>query len=202
MPIKPERQYRSIVMPFAAKAENKRFDSEYYVEGYAATWDRYPFYENKNGMIYEQFLPEAFQDTDFSDVIFQYNHNGRVFARTSNQTLLVEPDSRGLFQAADLRLTDASRSMYQDIETGLITKMSWCFLPDEKTLEFDRQTRTLIHHKVSKVFDVSAVSYPANSGTEINARSFCDGVIAGCLKEFQERERKIQKLRLLMEVMK
>ncbi|MBS7174699.1 MAG: HK97 family phage prohead protease [Clostridiales bacterium] len=187
-------------MPMMIQQDNKRFDSDFYVEGYAATWERYPLYEDEEGIVYEQFLPEAFKDTDFSDVIFQYNHDGRVFARTSNQTLLVEPDSRGLFQAADLRLTEASRSMYQDIETGLITKMSWAFLPDREMMEYDRNTRTIIHHRIPKVFDVSAVSYPANSGTEINARSFCDGVIAGRLKEFQEREERIKKIKLMIEV--
>lgn len=200
MPIKMERQYRAVAMTMTVQQKDKRFDSDFYVEGYAATWDRYPLYEDEDGIVYEQFLPEAFRDTDFSDVIFQYNHDGRVFARTSNQTLLVEPDSRGLFQAADLRLTEASRSMYQDIETGLITKMSWAFLPDRETMEYDRVTRTIVHHKIPKVFDVSAVSYPANSGTEINARSFCDGVIAGRLEEFQKRERQIKKIKLMIEV--
>ena len=90
--------------------------------------------------------------------------------------------------------------MYQDIETGLITKMSWAFLPDREMMEYDRNTRTIIHHRIPKVFDVSAVSYPANSGTEINARSFCDGVIAGRLKEFQEREERIKKIKLMIEV--
>ena len=200
MPIKMERQYRAMAMPLTIQQENKRFDSDFYVEGYAATWDRYPLFENEEGIIYEQFLPEAFGETDFSDVIFQYNHEGRVFARTSNKTLLVEPDNHGLFQAADLKLTDASRSIYQDIETKLITKMSWAFLPDEKTLEYDRENRTIIHHKIPKVFDVSAVNYPANSGTEINARSFCDGVIAKRLEEFQKRSQQIQKIKLLIEV--
>jgi HK97 family phage prohead protease len=200
MPIKMERQYRTMATPLTIQQENKRFDSDFYVEGYAATWNRYPLFEDEDGIIYEQFLPEAFRGTDFSDVIFQYNHDGRVFARTSNKTLLVEPDNKGLFQAADLRLTESSRSMYEDIATRLITKMSWAFLPDKKTLEYDKASRTIIHHNIPKVFDVSAVSYPANSGTEIDARSFCNGVIAERLGEFQKRSQQIQKIKLLIEV--
>ena len=200
MPMKAERQYRSAVLPFSVAEQSKRFETDFYVEGFAARYEPYKLYEDEGGAIYEAFERSAFAETDFSDVIFQYNHEGRVFARTSNKTLLVEPDNHGLFQAADLKLTDASRSIYQDIETKLITKMSWAFLPDEKTLEYDRENRTIIHHKIPKVFDVSAVSYPANSGTEINARSFCDGVIAKRLEEFQKRSQQIQKIKLLIEV--
>lgn len=41
-----------------------------------------------------------------SDVILQYDHNGRVFARTTNNTLVVEADDTGLFMAADLSKTE------------------------------------------------------------------------------------------------
>jgi HK97 family phage prohead protease len=197
-----DRQYRTILTPMTIQTDKKRLDTDYYVEGYAATWDKYLLYEDEDGPVYEQFLPVAFNGCDMSDIIFQYNHAGRVFARTKNRTLIVEPDTYGLFTAADLGSTDGSREMFQDIKAELVTKMSWAFMPDNRTMEYDEKTRTIIHHRINKVFDVSAVSYPANSGTEINARSFCDGVIAERLKESRERKFKIRRIKLLMEVSK
>lgn len=200
LPIKSERQYRAIALPFEINKKKNRIESDCYVEGYATTWERYLLYEDDDGIVYEQFLPEAFKECDMSDVIFQYNHMGRVFARTSNQTLIVELDNKGLFTAADLSKTQLSRGMYEDIKTKLITKMSWAFLPDYNSLEYDKNTRTIIHHKVLKMFDVSAVSFPANDGTEINARSFCNGVIDKKLEEFQLREKQKLKIKIMTEV--
>jgi phage head maturation protease len=60
-----------------------------------------------------------------SDVIMQYDHAGRVFARQSNKTLILVPDHKGLLVAADLGKTDLARGLYQDIDAGMITKMSW-----------------------------------------------------------------------------
>ena len=53
-----------------------------------------------------------------SDVIMQYDHTGRVFARQSNKTLILEPDAKGLFVAADLSKTDLARGLYQDIDAA------------------------------------------------------------------------------------
>ena len=172
MPMKAERQYRSAVLPFSVAEQSKRFETDFYVEGFAARYEPYKLYEDEGGAIYEAFERSAFAETDFSDVIFQYNHTGRVFARGSNKTLIVEPQDSGLFLAADLGLTEASRQMFEEIRTGLVTKMSWAFLPDVKSLVFDKSTRTFVHRKILKVFDVSAVSFPANADTEINARGF------------------------------
>lgn len=105
-----------------------------------------------------------------SDVIMQYDHEGRVFARESNNTLILIPDHKGLLIAADLSKTDLARGLYQDIEAGMITKMSWAFTVSEES--YDRATRTRTILKIKKVYDVSAVSIPANGDTEIAARNF------------------------------
>ena len=78
-------QYRNLKM-FEACSRQKRIDSDYYVEGYAATFERYLLFEDENGPLYEQFLPEAFDGCDLSDVIFQYDHEGKIVARTYNKT--------------------------------------------------------------------------------------------------------------------
>ena len=188
--LKNERQIRALQV--FTPAETKRIDSNYYVEGYAARYEPYVLYEDVDGPIYERFEPGCFAGCDMSDVIMQLNHQGTVMARQSNGSLIVEPDSTGLFTAADLGRTEAARRLYEEISTGMITKMSWGFILGD--YHFDRDTRTIVHKTVKKIFDVSAVSIPANQNTEINARSWADGVIdlaARSEAALEERRRKL-----------
>lgn len=185
MPAKPhERQYRSLLTPLApvSVGAEKRFDTDYYVEGYASTFnDPYLLYTFDGIEYWEIIDPDAFRDCDMSDVIMQFDHRDRVFARMSNNTLVVEPQLHGLFMAADLGSTSLSRQMYEDIDTGLVTKMSWGFMPDWDSIEdvYDEEAKrfTSTIHKVLRVYDVSAVSLPADPNTEISARSYLDGAI-------------------------
>lgn len=184
-------------------ASSRRFDSDYYVEGYATTFDDpYVLYEC-DGVQYKEVIDRhALDGADLSDVIMQFDHAGRVFARTGkSNTLIVEPQERGLFMAADLSRTEQARSMHEDIAAGLITKMSWAFTVQEDS--YDRETHTRRILKIKKVYDVSAVSFPANPSTELSARSWLDGVIEA---EQQERlaaqaaaRRKQQIIRILLE---
>lgn len=204
-----ERQYRSM-MPLAIVGEgvSKRFDTDYYVEGYASTFnDPYTLYKYGDWEYVEIIDPDAFRDADMSDVIFQLNHEGKVYARMSNHTLIVEPDQHGLFVAADLGKTTNSRMMWEDIDAGLITKMSWGFTiaPDGLSYVDDesehRTTATIT--KVEKVFDVSVVSLPADPNTEISARSLYDGAIERVqeerlLRETAQREREMARSRLAL----
>lgn len=142
-------------------------------------------------------MPDALDGADLSDVIFQYDHEGKVLARQSNGTLEIRPDDEGLFVAADLSNTAASRELHEEIDKGLVTKMSWAFtIADE---EYDRESRTRIIKRIKKVYDVSAVSIPANNDTLINARSFFDGVIEEEQQELLKRKR--QALRLKYKIM-
>ena len=134
MPAKPsERQYRSLAVPLNVRAADgatkKRFDTEYYVEGYASTFnDPYVLFEDFDGTKYiEVISPDAFREADMSDVILQFDHAGRVYARMSNGTLIVEPDEHGLFIAADLSRSQGARDLFEEIKAGLITRMSWAF---------------------------------------------------------------------------
>lgn len=144
-------------------------------------------------------MPNCFDKCDMSDVIMQYDHNGRVFARNSNNTLKLVVDSKGLRIGADLSKTAEARSLYEDISAGMITKMSWTFAPLEGRYRYDHNSRTIIHYGVKKIYDVSAVSIPANDGTEIYTRSFCDGEIAKFKQEIAKRERMKLDLKLKLE---
>jgi phage head maturation protease len=72
--------------------------------------------------------------------------------------------------------------------------MSWGFHLGD--YEYDRDSRTIIHKSIKKIFDVSAVSIPANQNTEINARSWADGVIDLAARSEAALEERRRKLRL------
>ena len=192
MPVVKEREYRSLAAPLAAGTPpTKLLDSECYVEGYATTFDTpYVMWECEDGTkYYERIDRHALDEADVSDVIMQYDHEGRVFARQSNDTLKLIADQTGLRIAADLSKTDLARGLYQDIDAGMITKMSWAFVVAEDS--YDRETRTRNILKIKKVYDVSAVSIPANSDTTIAARDYVNGRREIEQRETLERRRKI-----------
>ena len=148
---------------------------------------------------YEMIDRNALNDADLSDVIMQYDHSGRVLARNSNGTLQLEPNDDGLFIYADLGKSKASKEMFEEIDSGLVTRMSWAFTVAEDSYNKDTRTRTI--HKVKKVYDVSAVSIPANNDTLISARSYFNGVIEMEKQELLERKKQSLRIKLkLMEV--
>lgn len=169
----------------APAADNKRIESDYYVEGYACTFDApYLMFEDGQRKYYEVIDKRALDAADLNDIIMQYDHEGRVYARNkmgggNPPTLIAEPQERGLFIAAALHLTESSRRLYEEISSGLITRMSIGMRVDYDKDEYERGPLvvTRIIKSIKKIFDVSAVSIPANPGTEISARSWIDGVI-------------------------
>lgn len=184
--------------------ENKRFDTDFYVEGFATTFDKpYVMYEYGGIKYCEVIDRKALVGADLSDVIMQFDHSGMVFARNKMAknkppSLLLEPQDGGLFIAANLSLTEEAKRLYASIDAGLICKMSWAFTVSEDAYNKDTHTRTIL--KIKKVYDVSAVSYPANVDTDISARSYFDGVIEREQQERLERRKQILKIKLMMEV--
>lgn len=183
------RQYRNIKEIRVAE-RNENEEKNYKVRGYATTYNEpYTLYSDEYIEIREQVAPGAFDEADISDVIMQYNHEGRVFARTRNNTLSLESDDHGLLIEADLGGTEIGRQLYEEIDGGYTDRMSFGFTVDADEVGEQREKgektiylRTIT--KIGKLYDVSAVSIPANDGTEISARSFVDGLIA---KEKAER---------------
>lgn len=181
MPIKNDREYRSLKLE--AEKEN-----EFHVTGYATTFDSpYELFRDKDFIMLEQVDHDAFKDTDMRDVIMQYDHTGRVYARTSNGSLDLKTDEHGLKINADLSLTTGSRQLHEDIAAGLINKMSFAFtVAEDEYLEENKDDITIVTRtikRIGKLFDVSAVSLPANDQTVISARNLSDGVISGIRAE-------------------
>lgn len=174
--------------------------AELHVEGYAAVfqqrtllWES-PFSGTK---YYEVIAPEAVDSqTDMSDVILRYNHSDAalILARSSNGTLTVTPDGKGLKISARIAPTTAGKDIYQLIKRGDISKMSFAFTVDKDEWENDQtnktQTRTIRH--ISRVCDVSPVDFPAYDGTSISARS--GQSVVDELREREAQEELRQKL--------
>jgi len=193
----------------AAENTTKRLNSNYYVEGYATTFTRYLLWEYKEEGIgrshkfYEEIAPGALQGTDMSDVIMQYDHTGKVLARQRNNTLGIEADEKGLFVYADLSKSTAAKDLYEEITAGLIDRMSWAFTIAQQSHERIEEHGQVVHirkiEKIEKVYDVSAVSIPANDGTEISARSFVERSIQQEQQEQLGLKVRILKLKLKTE---
>lgn len=194
MAIKSEREYRMIQMPEMQFRALEDEDQKYIVEGYATTFDDpYVLFEYDGNKYMEQIDRNALTGSDMADVIFLYNHEGMVYARQSNGTLQLSLNERGLYVRADLSSTEASRQMYESIKAGLVTQMSWAFTVDEESYNEKTRTRSIL--KVRKVYDVSAVSIPANPNTDISARSYWDGVIEEERRRERERAEKVERIR-------
>lgn len=206
MPKNDNREYRNMTLEVVPeeRAEGETNERKI-VAGYASTFNEpYILYQDDDLIYAEQVDSFAFDDTDMNDVIMQYDHQGRVFARISNNTLSVQPDEKGLFIEADLGGTELGRQLYDEIAGGYTDKMSFGFIVDK-----DEELRTesedgRVHilrtiTGISKLFDVSAVSIPANNGTSISVstRSRIDGAIEDIRAERLEAEKlELEKRRL------
>ena len=194
------REYRQFTPVFPA--------GEKIVEGYASIFDE-PFllWEEDGIKFFEKVDRHAFDSTDLRDVIMQYDHEGRVYARGGNGTLQVEPDERGLHIRAELGGTALGAEIYNEIAGRYTTKMSIGFRvrKDKREIEENTETgevrvlRTILD--ISRLYDVSAVSLPANEATSITARKYVDGVIDEVRQEIdaRRRARRVQMIRIMAE---
>ncbi len=192
--MKSDREYRAFIV---------QADDEKRVTGYATTFDQpYTLYDSGDYELREVIDASAFDDTDMSDVIMQYDHSGRVFARMSNGTLEVTPDKpNGLYITADLSGTTLGNQVYEEIKGGYTNKMSMGFKVDRSA---DVWTREQLENKtietrrinsISKLYDVSAVSIPANGNTSIEARSI-DELVNGAIDKIRAERLEAEKLEL------
>ncbi len=174
-PLKEGLEMRSFSMPdLQAEPEGN------VIQGHAAV-----FGETANiyGMWNETIERGAFDKTDFTDVLFSINHDltkiplARSRNNNANSTLRLQVDDQGLNTRATLDLennTDA-QALYSAISRGDINGMSFIFSVRKGTgdvwtgLDTDMPSRTITD--IAKVIEVSAVSFPAYAGTNIDARS-------------------------------
>lgn len=155
---------------------NQDEEDKRYIEGHAAV------YEQKTdigGWFYEIIERGAFDETDFDDVLFSVNHDlqkiplARSRRNNANSTMQLKLDDKGLYVNATLDTENNSeaKSLYSAVDRGDMSGMSFIFYVRDawwEDLDSDMPTRHIT--KIRKVREVSAVTYPAYSNTDINAR--------------------------------
>ena len=193
------QEYRSIALSnIELRTEG---ENDLIVEGYATTFEQpYELYNLGDYIVQEQVARNAFDGCDMSDVIFQYDHNGRVMARTRNKTLELATDNHGLKIRAHLGGTELGRQLYEEIKGGYTDRMSFRFKVGKNRREVieedhEKNVTTVLRtiESITKLYDVSAVSIPANEATDISARSAADGAIEGLREQERLQAEKRQK---------
>lgn len=203
MPTKDNREYRNMkleVRDIEGAEEGRKV-----VSGYASTFEEpYMLFSGEGWEYWEVVDRSAFDNTDMSDVIMQYDHQGRVFARTRNNTLEVRPDDEGLFIEADLGGTEIGRELYEEIRGGYTDKMSFGFTVNGESEDREKDANGIMKFtrritSIGKLYDVSAVSIPANDGTSIGADAVqrsLDAARDGVISRIEAERLQEEKLKL------
>lgn len=169
----------------ARAAEGGEEAKKLVVEGYAVRFNSQTVLFEYDGVEYkEQIDSRAFEEAKMDDVIFNYNHSGKVMARTRNGTLTLEVKDDGLFIRAELGGTAEGRQLYEEIKGGYIDRMSFRFSVREES--FDKENHLWTVRKVKRLYDVSAVDIPAYDDTSIEARK--NFILEAEAQEKRERE--------------
>ena len=185
--------------------------------GHFLTGQPIVYNERTNLNWYDEIIDnDALAGTDLRDVRFLINHNtdmiplARSRNNNANSTMQMEViPSVGMTIRVDLDTENNAdaRSLYSAVSRGDISGMSFMFTVDSDTwedLDSDHPTRHI--RSISKVFEVSAVTFPAYEATSIQARGLADALesakasLESAKAEQREIERRKQKLRILMEV--
>lgn len=185
MAVKSNREYRSMELRLLPQEGEEK---SYMVEGYASTFEPYVLMTIDGTDYSERIEPTAFEGADLTDVVFRVDHEGPVYARSSAGTVNVWSDEHGLAQKTDLGRTQRARELFADIEAGNYPQMSFAFTVADE--HYDKATHTRVIERIAKVYDVSAVSFPANPTTELSiaTRDYFNGVIEAEKAERLERE--------------
>ena len=157
----------------------------------------------------------ALAETDLRDVRFLVNHNtdmiplARSRNNNANSTMQMEViEGKGMTIRVDLVTENNAdaKALYSAVERGDISGMSFMFSIDGykwDDKESDHPTRTVT--KIGKVYEVSAVTFPAYEATSIQARGLADALdsakasLESARAEKREIERKKQKIKLMLE---
>lgn len=140
------------------------------VSGYAAVFDTET---DIGGMFREKIERGAFKDAiGRDDVVFLVNHDGLPLARTRSGTLTLKEDKHGLFMETELDPDDPDvRAIIPKMKRGDLDKMSFAFMPEVEEWDDSGEmpVRTI---KQASLHDVSIVTHPAYSDTDIGLRSY------------------------------
>lgn len=148
-------------------------------KGHAALFDSRTWIGPKKWGFFEQVSRGAFtRSIGDHDVRFLINHDPNlVLARNTSGTLRMTEDAQGLAVDADLARTSYGNDLAISLERGDISQMSFAFEVLSETwdtLENGDEVRTIDE---AKLYDVSAVTYPAYDSTDASLRSVAFDVL-------------------------
>ena len=146
--------------------------SEATITGYAVVFEQRTvlFKDPDTGIEYGEIIDRhALDGADMTDVVLKYNHQGRVLARTRNNSLQLSVDNHGLMIRADMSKSEEAMGYYKDVKSGMLDKMSFAFQVEKES--YDRATNTRRILAISCLRDVSLVDFPAYDQTQVSARS-------------------------------
>ena len=158
----------------------------------------------------------ALDETDLKDVRLLVNHNvdmiplARSRNNTANSTMQLTPDDAGMGIRADLDTdnNNDARSLYSAVSRGDIDGMSFMFTVAKDSWDdpdSEHPTRHIL--SIRRVFEVSAVTFPAYSRTSIQARGLSDALdsakesLESERARLREIERRKKKIKILTEVL-
>lgn len=186
-----ERQLRSF--PFVLREDEEK---GFYAEGYAIVFDRPTVLFEDGGIEYREVIDRhALDETDMEDVIFNYDHTGKIMARTRNDTLWLTVDEKGLFTRMRLDGTQAGREMWEEIKKGYVDRMSFQFSIDPAYDDYDPEAHLWTIRKIKRLYDVSAVSFPAYEQTSLDARKRAVQELEDQRRAQAEKQKRMQELR-------
>ena len=187
---KTDREFRAFHSFELKELRSEEGERQDYVHGVPVVFNTPTcLFEYEGVKFYEQIDRHAFDNCDMSDVIFNYNHGGRVAARIRNNTLKLAINDVGMEMDAFLGGTQFGRDLLEDIRGGYIDKMSFAFVVAEDGEEYDQATHTRTITRIKKLYDVSAVDIPAYDTTSISARDFFS-------EEYEKEKRALEQAKL------
>ena len=203
------KEIRAFNCEMRAKADEDRGQ---YIEGRAIVYDEY----TDMGWYREIIDNGALDNADLKDVRLLVNHNTDMIplARSRNNndrsTMQLTVDENGMGMRANLDTENNSdaRSLYSGIDRGDIDKMSFMFMVDEdrwEDVDTDYPTRHILG--ISKVFEVSAVTWPAYESTSLESRGLAEALdsakasLENVKAEKREIERQKHRIKILTEVL-
>ena len=172
--VKVEKECRSYDFEVRAKKDEKHGA---YIEGHPIVYGgKY----DCCGMFEETIDEGALDNTDLKDVRLLVNHNTDMIplarSRNNNENssmqLKVEKDGMHIRANLDVEKNNDAKALYSAIERGDITGMSFMFqVNGEKWDDIDSDYPKRHITSISKVYEVSAVTFPAYENTDIKTRS-------------------------------
>lgn len=167
--ITKDRMYRS----FNFETREKTEDGKLIVQGQPVVFNKETVIWEYEGVKYKEIIDaRAFDNAKMNDVVLNIDHEGKPAAKTRNKTMQLEIKADGLYMEADLSQNATGRELYEDIQNGFYDRMSFAFTIEESSYNRDTRTRTIL--KIKRLYDVSAVTFPAYEQTTISARSWAE----------------------------